>query len=244
MLEAVKYLHEKGITHRDLKPENILLSCDDNDTLIKVTDFGLSKIVGEQSLMQTLCGTPSYLAPEVIKSAGLGGYDKAVDCWSMGVILYIMLGGYPPFSDEIKEYTLQDQICNGRYSFPKEYWNDVSKDAIDLITKLLTIDSQKRITTAEALNHPWMKDDKVINKAHSLMCKATDNFKIPPPKLGSKRSNSDEDSIQSSTKRPHLDNTPPPHICNNYTANFPDNTTIVRTSSVASTISTHSLSSE
>ena len=109
----LQYLHGKNITHRDLKvklyqerereggreniasifppqPENILLSSDEKETLVKVTDFGLSKFVGEASLMKTLCGTPTYLAPEVLESAGLGGYSKAVDCWSLGVILYIM----------------------------------------------------------------------------------------------------------------------------------------------------------
>ena len=72
------------------QPENILLATDEKETLVKITDFGLSKFVGEASLMKTLCGTPSYLAPEVLESAGLGGYSKAVDCWSLGVILYIM----------------------------------------------------------------------------------------------------------------------------------------------------------
>jgi serine/threonine-protein kinase Chk2 len=157
MLIAVKYLHDRNITHRDLKPENILLSSEANETLIKVTDFGVSRFVGETSLMKTLCGTPTYLAPEVLTSAGMAGYSKAVDCWSLGVILFICLGGYPPFSDEIEEHSLKDQITKGIYSFPKEYWKDVSSDAIDLIKKLLTVDPKKRISTAQALDHKWMK---------------------------------------------------------------------------------------
>ena len=124
-----------------MQPENVLLSSDNsNETIVKVTDFGLSRVVGEHSLMKTLCGTPSYLAPEVLTSANKEGYSKAVDCWSLGVILFIWyafvknnnlprfysLGGYPPFSDEIKEYSLHDQIVNARYSFPDQYWDGTS----------------------------------------------------------------------------------------------------------------------
>ncbi|KAK3727806.1 hypothetical protein QZH41_008227, partial [Actinostola sp. cb2023] len=157
MLTAVKYLHDKNVTHRDLKPENVLLASDKSDTLIKITDFGLSKMVGEQSLMKTLCGTPSYLAPEVLSSAGVGGYSKAVDCWSLGVILFVCLAGYPPFSEEIKPYTLTQQICKGLFKFHKQYWDPVSKDAKDLVTKLLNVDPSKRLTVEKALQHPWMK---------------------------------------------------------------------------------------
>ncbi|XP_073917007.1 serine/threonine-protein kinase Chk2 isoform X4 [Castor canadensis] len=92
MLLAVQYLHENGIIHRDLKPENVLLSSQEEDCLIKITDFGQSKILGETSLMRTLCGTPTYLAPEVLLSAGTAGYNRAVDCWSLGVILFICAG--------------------------------------------------------------------------------------------------------------------------------------------------------
>lgn len=128
-----------------MQPENVLLASEStSETLIKVTDFGLSRVVGEHSLMKTLCGTPSYLAPEVLTSANKEGYGKAVDCWSLGVILFIWykhtiqsicilflfnsLAGYPPFSDEIKEYSLHDQIINARYTFPDEYWDSVGAD--------------------------------------------------------------------------------------------------------------------
>ncbi|CAI8011662.1 Serine/threonine-protein kinase Chk2, partial [Geodia barretti] len=208
ILGAVNYLHERNITHRDLKPENILLATDEQETLIKVTDFGLSKFVGEASLMRTLCGTPSYLAPEILESAGLGGYSKAVDCWSLGVILYIMLGGYPPFSDEIKEYTLQEQICQAKYSFSPEYWKDVSSDAIDLIRKLLTLNPKERISMADALRHPWLKDDDVISRARQLMESSPTTPTMPPPppppKLSRKR------GAPSSEDDPSADGSPCP----------------------------------
>ena len=156
------------------------------ETLIKVTDFGLSRFVGETSLMKTLCGTPTYLAPEVLTSAGLSGYSKAVDCWSLGVILFICLGGYPPFSDEIKEHSLREQITRGIYTFPKEYWKDVSEDAIDLIKKLLTVDSDSRISTKEALQHTWIQDDEMKCKVKELMGKPLESAgskrpQMPPP---------------------------------------------------------------
>lgn len=169
MIVAVKYLHDQGIIHRDLKPENILLSNNKNDTLIKVTDFGLSKFVNEKTMLKTFCGTPTYLAPEIILTAGMGSYTKAIDCWSLGVILFICLSGYPPFSDDYKDMPLPEQIIKGRYSFPRKYWSSVSKIAIDLVKKLLTVNPDKRITLEEALQHPWFQDNKIITKAQALM---------------------------------------------------------------------------
>jgi len=202
MLVAVKYLHEQGITHRDLKPENVLLSSEKNETVIKITDFGLSKVVGEQSLMQTLCGTPSYLAPEVLLTCGTGGYSKAVDLWSLGVILFICLAGYPPFSEEIKKYTLHEQIVKGIYSFPKEYWKTVSPQAIDLVKKLLTVDPKKRITVDEALQHPWISDDEeVIEKANQLMSAVCPEMPPPARPISKKRHPSDEDDIPGTRRK-------------------------------------------
>ena len=114
-----RYLHSQDITHRDLKPENVLLTNHGEECAIKITDFGLSKVVGENSLMKTLCGTPSYLAPEVLLNAGSLGYGQKCDCWSLGVILFIQLSGYPPFSNEVQTHTLREQITEGIYSFPK-----------------------------------------------------------------------------------------------------------------------------
>nr|XP_040147938.1 serine/threonine-protein kinase Chk2 isoform X2 [Ictidomys tridecemlineatus] len=157
MLLAVQYLHENGIIHRDLKPENVLLSSQEEDCLIKITDFGQSKILGETSLMRTLCGTPTYLAPEVLLSIGTAGYNRAVDCWSLGVILFICLSGYPPFSEHKTQVSLKDQITSGKYNFIPEVWADVSEKALDLVKKLLVVDPKARFTTEEALSHPWLQ---------------------------------------------------------------------------------------
>lgn len=169
MVLAVKYLHDQNITHRDLKPENILLSSENNETLIKVTDFGLSKFVDAGSIMRTFCGTPTYLAPEILVTAGNGAYTKAIDTWSLGVILFICLSGYPPFSDERTDMDLPKQIMGGHYTFPKQYWTGISDKAIDLIKKMMTVDPKKRITLGDAINHPWFKDEEMKQKAKNLM---------------------------------------------------------------------------
>jgi len=154
ILRAVKYLHDLNIAHRDLKPTNLLLKSSDSH-IIKIADFGLSKIVGENTLMQTACGTPIYVAPEVLKG---DGYDKEVDMWGVGVIMYIMLCGFPPFFDDGSNMSeLFDQIMTGQYDFPEPYWTDISDEAKDLIEHLLVVDPMKRYTAEETLEHPWLK---------------------------------------------------------------------------------------
>ena len=154
-----------------MKPENILLyDKENNETLIKVTDFGLSKFFDSATVLKTFCGTPNYLAPEVLVSRGGGSYTNKVDNWSLGVILYILLVGYPPFSDENTSVTLEQQICKGSYTFPTQYWSTVSKDAIDLIKNLLQIDPDKRYSLEQVLNHKWIKNDKNMKTlADSIM---------------------------------------------------------------------------
>ncbi|XP_014783139.1 serine/threonine-protein kinase Chk2 [Octopus bimaculoides] len=169
MISAIKYLHDKGITHRDLKPENILLMTDEEETLIKVTDFGLSKFFDNGSVLKTFCGTPTYLAPEILLTAGRGSYTKAVDCWSLGVILFICLVGYPPFSEDRKDMPLTKQILTGTYIFSSPYWDNISVAAKDLVQKMLTVDPNQRITIQEAFSHRWLKDPQMIEKANSLM---------------------------------------------------------------------------
>jgi calcium/calmodulin-dependent protein kinase I len=166
IVSAVDYLHNLGIVHRDLKPENLLLKRADNDLEIAIADFGLSKIVGQQMMMQTACGTPSYVAPEVLNASG---YGKEVDMWSIGVITYILLCGFPPFyGDTVPE--IFEQIMEANFDYPEEYWGTVSKEAKDFINKLLVVDSDKRLTASDALRHPWLSGGahgtgKVLNNS-------------------------------------------------------------------------------
>ncbi|XP_072271565.1 serine/threonine-protein kinase Chk2 isoform X2 [Pyxicephalus adspersus] len=179
MLLAVQYLHENGVIHRDLKLENVLLSSTNHECLIKITDFGQSKILGETLLMKTLCGTPTYLAPEVLNTAGTAGYSSAVDLWSLGVILFVCLGGYPPFSESNNKMPLKDQITGGHYTFISDAWKNVSHTALDLVKKLLVVDPEKRLTIKEALGHPWVQDDDMKRTAEKLMYDVT--HPMPPP---------------------------------------------------------------
>jgi len=152
ILSAVDYLHNNNIAHRDLKPENLLLKGND-DTEVMISDFGLSKIVNVQSMMETACGTPYYVAPEVLSASG---YDKEVDLWSVGVITYLLLCGFPPFYGETLPEVFE-QIMKAEFDFPDPYWTDISKDAKDFIQKLLVADAKKRLTAAQALNHTWIE---------------------------------------------------------------------------------------
>jgi len=140
MLSAVEYLHSLNIAHRDLKPENLLLKGGVADTDVMLSDFGLSKIIGVESMMETACGTPYYVAPEVLSATG---YDKEVDLWSVGVITYLLLCGFPPFYGESLPEVFE-QIMKAEFDFPEPYWNDISKEAKDLISKLLVVDAKKK----------------------------------------------------------------------------------------------------
>jgi len=169
MVSAIDYLHDRNIVHRDLKPENLLLKDPDNINEVKIADFGLSKIIGGSALM-TACGTPGYVAPEVLNAAG---YDKEVDLWSIGVITYILLCGFPPFYNEnLPE--LFEQIMNAEYDFPEDYWKDISENAKDFIRKLLIVDPKKRLTGKTALQHPWLSGHA---PSHTLPQKFNDKLK-------------------------------------------------------------------
>uniref|UniRef100_H0WNV6 Serine/threonine-protein kinase Chk2 n=1 Tax=Otolemur garnettii TaxID=30611 RepID=H0WNV6_OTOGA len=200
-LFSSKYLHENGIIHRDLKPENVLLSSQNEDCLIKITDFGQSKILGETSLMRTLCGTPTYLAPEVLGSVGTAGYNRAVDCWSLGVILFICLSGYPPFSEHKTQVSLKDQITSGKYHFIPEVWADVSENALDLVKKLLVVDPKVRFTTEEALRHPWLQDENMKRKFEELLSEENKSSVPGQSSTGRKRALEGEPEDAESTKR-------------------------------------------
>ncbi|CAL5867761.1 uncharacterized protein PFLUO_LOCUS1981 [Penicillium psychrofluorescens] len=167
LFDGLKYLHDRGIVHRDIKPENILLSssADNKQMIAKLGDFGLAKIIGEDSFTTTLCGTPSYVAPEILRPGDHRRYTKGVDVWSLGVVLYICLCGFPPFSDELatdeNPYSLAQQIKMGRFDYPSPYWDSVGDPALDLIDRMLTVDADKRITVDECLEHPWLTGDNL-----------------------------------------------------------------------------------
>lgn len=203
MLLAVQYLHENGVSHRDLKPENVLLSSNAEDCCVKITDFGQSKILGETSLMRTLCGTPTYLAPEILTTAGTAGYSNAVDCWSLGVILFVCLSGYPPFTEQDSEIPLKDQITLGQYRFIQAAWEHVSSTALDLVKKLLVVDPKKRYTTKEALNHPWLQDESMKTLAQMVMDEKPASMPPPQPPMSRKRPHEGRDEA-STSKRPDL----------------------------------------
>ncbi|CAG8721234.1 31944_t:CDS:2, partial [Racocetra persica] len=152
-----RYLHDHRIVHRDLKPENILMS-NKAELQVKITDFGLSKLLGpEYSLMKTMCGTPLYIAPEVLDRSPRRSYGKAVDMWSLGVILYVCLCGYPPFAKDFGPPCFEDQIRLGIYRFYPPAWCHISHEAKDLIRGLLTVNVSERLTASQALEHPFMQ---------------------------------------------------------------------------------------
>jgi len=150
--EAISHLHANGICHRDLKPENILYASRDPEAPIKLADFGLAKVVSEKCIMQTACGTPGYVAPEILANQGFG---VEVDNWSVGVVLYILLCGFPPFYEE-ELPRLFSTIMQGKYDFPSPWWDNISSDAKDLVSKLLVVDPKQRLSAAEVLQHPWI----------------------------------------------------------------------------------------
>ncbi|XP_037535909.1 serine/threonine-protein kinase Chk2 [Nematolebias whitei] len=180
MLCAVQYLHGNGIIHRDLKPENILLASNEDDCLIKVTDFSLSRILEETSLMRTLCGTPSYLAPEVFTNASTTGYGLAADAWSLGVLLFVCLSGYAPFHENFSQRSVTEQIIRGEFTMVPAKWTHVSNQAKDMVRKLLVVEPTKRMTVDEALQHPWLQDQKMLEKAHRLMYPSGGDTAAPP----------------------------------------------------------------
>nr|XP_057933349.1 calcium/calmodulin-dependent protein kinase type 1D [Doryrhamphus excisus]XP_057933350.1 calcium/calmodulin-dependent protein kinase type 1D [Doryrhamphus excisus] len=160
VLDAVDYLHNMGIVHRDLKPENLLYFNPNDGSKIMISDFGLSKMEGSGNVMSTACGTPGYVAPEVLAQKP---YSKAVDCWSIGVIAYILLCGYPPFYDE-NDSKLFEQILKADYEFDAPYWDDISDSAKDFISSLMEKDPSQRFTCEQALRHPWIAGDTALCK--------------------------------------------------------------------------------
>lgn len=164
LFKSIGYIHERSIAHRDLKPENLLLLSESDDSQVKIADFGFAKKCLSPNSLTTQCGTPGYVAPEILEGVA---YDTKSDMWSLGVIIYILLGGYPPFIEQ-NQRELFRKIRRGQYEFHEEYWGSVSADAKDLISKLLTVDPAKRLSAEEALKHKWMVQDGAILAAADL----------------------------------------------------------------------------
>jgi len=158
--DAVRYMHNLNIVHRDLKPENILLTCRDREAMHpKIADFGLARKNMQSKDCRTFCGTPHYFAPEVIntfrdRETGANmGYGKKVDMWSLGVILYVLLSGIPPFEED----GLYEQILEGKYEFDVREWTTVSPEAKELIRRLMTVNPKERLTIQEAFELRWLR---------------------------------------------------------------------------------------
>jgi len=152
IFSVINHMHSKGIVHRDLKLENILFLNKSPDSEIKLIDFGLSKKCEDDSTqLYTMVGTPLYVSPEVLK----GRYDKTCDDWTTGVIMYILLVGYPPFFGKTRADIFK-RIEKAEFSLAGKEWDAVSEEAKDLVRKILVVDSKKRLTVDKALNHPWI----------------------------------------------------------------------------------------
>lgn len=169
LLEAVAYIHSKGIVHRDLKPENILL---DDNLNVKLTDFGFAKVIAPNERLYELCGTPGYLAPEVLRASmfeKVDGYGREVDIWACGVIMYTLLVGFPPFWHR-KQMVMLRNIMEGKYEFCSPEWDDITDQPKDLIRKLLVVDPFKRITAENALIDGFFQVSVSISFEVMIIC--------------------------------------------------------------------------
>jgi len=175
LLDAVEFIHARNIVHRDLKPENILL---DDDFNIKLSDFGFATIIENDDELMDLCGTPGYLAPEVLRVSmyeDAQGYGKEVDMWAIGVIMYTLLCGFPPFWHRKQMYMLR-AIMEGNFNFHSPEWMDISEPPKDLISNLLVVDAKKRYTCVDSLAHPFFKREEAhdahrIQQVHNIATK-------------------------------------------------------------------------
>ncbi|XP_037294272.1 serine/threonine-protein kinase D1 [Manduca sexta] len=151
ILVALKHLHEKNIVHCDLKPENVLLSTDEEFPQVKLCDFGFARIIGEKSFRRSVVGTPAYLAPEVLRNKG---YNRSLDMWSVGVIIYVSLSGTFPFNED---EDINEQIQNAAFMYPPTPWREISAEAIDLINNLLQVKQRKRLSVDKSVAHAWLQ---------------------------------------------------------------------------------------
>ncbi|XP_075186836.1 serine/threonine-protein kinase D1 isoform X1 [Anomaloglossus baeobatrachus] len=170
ILVALRHLHFKNIVHCDLKPENVLLASADPFPQVKLCDFGFARIIGEKSFRRSVVGTPAYLAPEVLRNRG---YNRSLDMWSVGVIIYVSLSGTFPFNED---EDIHDQIQNAAFMYPPHPWRETSSDAIDLINNLLQVKMRKRYSVDKTLNHPWLQDFQTWLDLRELECKIGERY--------------------------------------------------------------------
>lgn len=158
---AMKVCHDNGVVHRDMSPENLYMASEEEDSSeVKIGYFHFAASVDDTSTtLHTACGRPGYVAPEILRGEP---YGKEVDMWSIGVIAFMLLGGYPPFEDE-NEAKLMGKMRRGEFAFDEEYWKDISEEAKELIRGLMTVDPEKRITVEQLLAHPWVSDLPVLS---------------------------------------------------------------------------------
>lgn len=192
LLSGLQYLHDRNIIHRDIKPENILLSItkrksadeialgpwddDEIDIQVKIADFGLAKFTGEMKFTNTLCGTPSYVAPEVLSKTG---YTSRVDMWSAGVLLYVCLCGFPPFSEQLAPPNMKEQILQGKFAFYSPYWDNIDDCVLHLISNLLVVNPARRFSVEDALNHPWFTSKQELEFENEILRSQTAPEKVP-----------------------------------------------------------------
>jgi len=174
ILEAILFTHQNGIAHRDLKPENLLIMRENDKDVIKIADFGLAKDFEKASLV-TSVGTPDYVAPEVI--SGSGSYDSSVDIWSIGVITYVLLCGFPPFCGDTQKDLFMN-IMAGNYDFPSPEWDDVSKEAKLFIQNMLVVDSHDRFNAEQCLEDPWIVDNTTSSADSKRPLKKLQSFSV------------------------------------------------------------------
>ncbi|XP_064421271.1 serine/threonine-protein kinase D1 [Latimeria chalumnae] len=170
ILVALRHLHFKNIVHCDLKPENVLLASADPFPQVKLCDFGFARIIGEKSFRRSVVGTPAYLAPEVLRNKG---YNRSLDMWSVGVIIYVSLSGTFPFNED---EDIHDQIQNAAFMYPPNPWKEISQEAIDLINNLLQVKMRKRYSVDKSLSHPWLQDYQTWLDLRELECKIGERY--------------------------------------------------------------------
>ncbi|XP_074091497.1 serine/threonine-protein kinase D1 isoform X2 [Macrotis lagotis] len=170
ILVALRHLHFKNIVHCDLKPENVLLASADPFPQVKLCDFGFARIIGEKSFRRSVVGTPAYLAPEVLRNKR---YNRSLDMWSVGVIIYVSLSGTFPFNED---EDIHDQIQNAAFMYPPNPWKEISPEAIDLINNLLQVKMRKRYSVDKTLSHPWLQDYQTWLDLRELECKNGERY--------------------------------------------------------------------